>query len=104
MIFGLFACPSFIKPDSLQEHPYPVELTILSFGIGNVEEVNELIKRYGLEEDLEHVIIPIHDKDGHTKRCYLLKRRFMKDRLIELIYERVFIVLTGIGGLTLKSL
>jgi|MudIll2142460700_1097286.scaffolds.fasta_scaffold05208_6 hypothetical protein len=67
-----------MKPIPLQEHPYPVELTILSFGIGNVEEVNELIKRYGLEEDLEHVIIPIHDKDGHTKRCYLLKRRFMR--------------------------
>jgi hypothetical protein len=43
-----------------------------------VEEIKELIKRYGLEEDLEHVIIPIHDKDGHTKRCYLLKRRFMR--------------------------
>jgi hypothetical protein len=50
----------------------------MAFGAENVEEVNELIKRYGLEEDLEHVIIPIHDKDGHTKRCYLLKRRFMR--------------------------
>ena len=78
LIFCLFACAPCMKPIPLQEHPYPVELTILSFGIGNVEEVNELIKRYGLEEDLEHVIIPIHDKDGHTKRCYLLKRRFMR--------------------------
>jgi len=43
-----------------------------------VDEVDELIKRYGLEQDLEHVIIPIHDKDGHTKRCFLLKRRFMR--------------------------
>jgi len=53
-------------------------LTILSYGVGNVDEVDELIKRYGLEQDLEHVIIPIHDKDGHTKRCFLLKRRFMR--------------------------
>lgn len=43
-----------------------------------MEAISELIKRYGLEEDLEYVIIPIHDKNGHTKRCYLLKRRFMR--------------------------
>ncbi len=47
-----------------------------------MEEVNELIKRYGLEEDLEHVIIPIPGpipgKDGRVRRCFLLKRRFIR--------------------------
>lgn len=43
-----------------------------------MEEINELIKRYGLEEDEEHVIIPLTDKNGCRKRCYLLKRRFMR--------------------------
>jgi len=42
------------------------------------EEVDGLIRRYGLEEDLEHVIIPLPDKNGHVKRCYLLKRKFMR--------------------------
>ncbi|MBI4691799.1 MAG: hypothetical protein HY754_16280 [Nitrospirae bacterium] len=39
------------------------------------EEINSLIKRYRLEEDLEHVIIPFPDKN---ERCYLLKRKFMR--------------------------
>jgi len=43
-----------------------------------MEDINGLIRSYGLEEDLEHVIIPFTDKDGHRKRCYLLKRRFMR--------------------------
>jgi hypothetical protein len=43
-----------------------------------VEEINELIKHYGLEEDLEHIIIPFTDKKGQTKRCYLLKRKFIR--------------------------
>ncbi len=43
-----------------------------------MEEINELIKRYGLEEDLEHVIIPLRDKNGGLKRCFLLKRRYMR--------------------------
>ncbi len=43
-----------------------------------MEDVNELIKRYGLEEDLEHVIIPVTDKDGHTRRYFFLKRRFIR--------------------------
>lgn len=43
-----------------------------------MEEVDELIRRYGLEEDLEHVIIPFKGKNGHYKRCFLLKRRFMR--------------------------
>jgi len=43
-----------------------------------VEEVNELIRRYGLEEDLEYVIIPLPGKNGQSRRCYLLKRRFIR--------------------------
>jgi hypothetical protein len=40
--------------------------------------IEELIRRHGLEEDLEHVIIPFLDKDGRKKRCFLLKRRFLR--------------------------
>ncbi|MDA8241996.1 MAG: hypothetical protein M0Z67_16725 [Nitrospiraceae bacterium] len=43
-----------------------------------MEQIKELIRRYGLEEDLEHVIIPFHDKEGRKKRCFLLKRRFLR--------------------------
>ncbi len=43
-----------------------------------VEEVNELIRRYGLGEDPEHVIIPIRGENGRVKRCFLLKRRFLR--------------------------
>lgn len=40
--------------------------------------VEELIKQYGLEEDLEYVIIPFVGVDGSRKRRYLLKRRFVR--------------------------
>jgi hypothetical protein len=43
-----------------------------------MEEVDELIKQYGLEEDPEHVIIPFTDRDGEKKRRFLLKRRFVR--------------------------
>src|SRR3990172_11763877 len=43
-----------------------------------LEEIRELISRYGLEEDPEHVIVPFTGKDGRVKRCFLLKRRFMR--------------------------
>lgn len=43
-----------------------------------MEEIKELIKRYGLEENAEHVIIPYRDRDGKLKRCFLLKRRYMR--------------------------
>ena len=43
-----------------------------------MDEVRELIKKYGLEEDHEHVIIPIRSGDGSLKRCFLLKRRFLR--------------------------
>ena len=43
-----------------------------------MEEIDELIRQYGLEEDLEHVIIPFTGMDGSKKKCYLLKRRFIR--------------------------
>jgi len=43
-----------------------------------MEEIDELIKQYGLEEDAEHVIIPFTDKNGRKLRRYLLKRRFIR--------------------------
>lgn len=43
-----------------------------------MQEINELIERYGLEEDKEHVIIPYTDKRGKKNRCYLLKRRYIR--------------------------
>ena len=43
-----------------------------------MEEIDQLVRQYGLEEDPEHVIIPYTDKDGRKKRCYLLKRRFIR--------------------------
>ncbi|MFZ5998687.1 MAG: hypothetical protein ACOYW7_14550 [Nitrospirota bacterium] len=42
------------------------------------ELVHELISRYGLEEDLEHVIIPFTGSSGSVKRCFILKRRFIR--------------------------
>ena len=43
-----------------------------------MEEIDELIENYGLEEDQEHVIIPYTDKKGRKNRCYLLKRRYIR--------------------------
>ena len=43
-----------------------------------MEQIEELIRHYGLEEDLEHIIIPFVGADGRKKRCFLLKRRFMR--------------------------
>jgi hypothetical protein len=43
-----------------------------------MEEINELIKRYNLQEDAEHVIIPFKGKSGQMKRCFLLKRRYIR--------------------------
>jgi len=48
-----------------------------------VEEINELIQRYGLEEDGEHVIIPFIGKDGKVKRCFILKRNYIRITYIE---------------------
>ncbi len=43
-----------------------------------MEDAEELIKQYGLEEDPEYVIIPFVDKNGRPKRRFLLKRRFIR--------------------------
>lgn len=43
-----------------------------------MEEIKELIKRYGLQETAEYVIVPFTDKNGRPKRCYLLKRKYMR--------------------------
>ncbi len=45
---------------------------------GFMEEIDELIKRLGLEEDGEHVIIPFEGSDGRHKRVFILKRRFLR--------------------------
>jgi hypothetical protein len=39
-----------------------------------VEEIEELVRRYNLEEDIEHIIIPLPEKEGHARRCFILKR------------------------------
>jgi len=46
--------------------------------MGSMEEIDELIKNYGLEEDLEHVIISFTGKNGRKQKHYLLKRRFVR--------------------------
>lgn len=43
-----------------------------------MEAIKELIRRYGLDEDHEHIIIPFRDSDGRKKRCFLLKRPFLR--------------------------
>ena len=42
-----------------------------------MEEIDELVRRYNLQEDIEHIIIPLPEKDGHARRCFLLKRHFL---------------------------
>jgi hypothetical protein len=42
------------------------------------EEVREMIRLYGLGEDAEHIIIPVHGENGKSKRIFLLKRDFMR--------------------------
>lgn len=43
-----------------------------------MEDVEDLIKQYGLEEEPEYIIISFLDKNGGRKRRYLLKRRFVR--------------------------
>ncbi len=42
------------------------------------EEIRAVISRYALQEDEEHIIIPLPSKNGASRRCFLLKRRFMR--------------------------
>ena len=43
-----------------------------------MKEIDELIERYGLEHDKEHVIITYTDRNGRKNRCYLLKRKYIR--------------------------
>lgn len=43
-----------------------------------MEEIAELKKLYNLEESSEYIIIPFMSADGKRKRCFLLKRRFIR--------------------------
>lgn len=43
-----------------------------------MEEINELVKQYNLEEDPEHIIIPFTDKEGRKLRRYILKRKYIR--------------------------
>lgn len=42
------------------------------------EDIKELIKNYGLQEDIEYVIIPLPDIEGKKRKCFLLKRQFIR--------------------------
>jgi hypothetical protein len=57
-------------------------------GIGFVmEEVDELVRQYGLEEDLEYVIIPFTDGKGALKRRFIMKRPY-----IRIVYDSGYFV------------
>jgi hypothetical protein len=43
-----------------------------------MEEIEELKKVHNLEESSEYIIIPYRSADGREKRCFLLKRRFIR--------------------------
>lgn len=43
-----------------------------------MEEIENLIKEYGLQEDEEYIIIPYTDIEGHNKRKFVLKRQFVR--------------------------
>ena len=43
-----------------------------------MDEIEELIREYRLEENPEYVIVPYVDKKGRRKRRFLLKRRFVR--------------------------
>jgi hypothetical protein len=44
----------------------------------SMQEIDELIKQYGLEEDPEHVIVPFTDNKGRRLKRFLLKRRYVR--------------------------
>ncbi len=43
-----------------------------------MEEIENLIKEYRLQEDEEYIIIPYTDSNGHNKRKFILKRQFVR--------------------------
>lgn len=42
------------------------------------KELRDLIERHGLDEDTEHIIIPLRGRDGRDERCFLLKRKYFR--------------------------
>ncbi len=44
----------------------------------HVNDIEELVKGYGLEEDSEYIIVPFTDKEGKRYRRFILKRRFVR--------------------------
>jgi hypothetical protein len=52
-----------------------------------MEEVAELVRQYGLEEDLEYVIIPFTDEKGALKRRFIMKRPY-----IRIVYDTGYFV------------
>jgi len=42
------------------------------------DEIKELIREYGLEEEQEYLIINLKNSRGKTRRIYLLKRNYMR--------------------------
>lgn len=43
-----------------------------------MDDIRELIRHYGLDQDDEHIIIPLPEKDGRRRRCFFLKRRYVR--------------------------
>ncbi|MDA8078858.1 MAG: hypothetical protein M0Z79_07960 [Nitrospiraceae bacterium] len=46
--------------------------------LDQMDAITELIRRYSLEEDLEHIIIPLPGPGGTVRRCFLLKRPYIR--------------------------
>ena len=44
----------------------------------SMEDIEQLVSYYGLEEDPEYIIVPFTDRDGKLKRRFILKRRFVR--------------------------
>jgi hypothetical protein len=44
----------------------------------SMEDIEQLVSYYGLEEDPEYIIVPFTDPDGKMKRRFILKRRFIR--------------------------
>lgn len=43
-----------------------------------MQDLRELINRWGLLEDREHIIVPIRDESGRLSLHYFLKRQFIR--------------------------
>lgn len=42
------------------------------------DDVCEMVRRYGLSENVEYIIIPFRASDGRMKRFFILKRPFIR--------------------------